>query len=252
VNEQRDTRPVVLFDWGETLMWIPGMIHDPERHLACVEAIFDAEIRPELERAGASIERGAFIARYHEACRIQIARSRETQREHTFAGRFEMTFALAGVEARNAGPAFGRMAEALGHEVVKGAVLLAHAAETIEALARYCRLGVVSNYPQAPVVGATLERFGLRRHFSIVVVSSETGWTKPHPACYRPALDALPAPAARTLMVGDDLKNDIHGAKALGLATAWLAPKATELDPAVDIHLMSLDELPAQCERLFS
>ena len=21
-------KPVVLFDWGETLMWVPGMIHD--------------------------------------------------------------------------------------------------------------------------------------------------------------------------------------------------------------------------------
>ncbi len=39
-----DRRPVVLFDWGETLMWIPGMIHDPDRHLACVERIFESDL----------------------------------------------------------------------------------------------------------------------------------------------------------------------------------------------------------------
>lgn len=245
-------KPVVLFDWGETLMWIPGMIHDPDRHLACVEAIFEAECLPHIDRCGERISCEAFIPHYLEACRIQIARSRETQREHTFAGRFEMAFGLSGLKVPPPLPAFERMAHALGCEVARGAILLDHAGETIESLARWCRLGIVSNYPQAPVVGATLERFGLRHHFSVIVVSSETGWMKPHAECYRPALEALPAPASRTLMVGDDLRNDVQGAKALGLRTAWLAPKAKASHPEVDIHLNSLAELPAHCERLFS
>jgi putative hydrolase of the HAD superfamily len=75
---------------------------------------------------------------------------------------------------------------------------------------------------------------------------------KPHPECYLPALKALPAAPGRTLMVGDDLKNDVKGAKALGLRTAWLAPQARDIDPDVDIHLNHLGELPAHCERLFS
>lgn len=245
-------KPVVLFDWGETLMWIPGMVHDPDRHLACVEAIFEAECRPQLERGGAAVSCAEFIPHYLQACRIQMARSRETQREHTFAQRFAMAFELAGCKAAPPPEAFECMAAALGSEVVKQAVLLAHAGETIEALARFCRLGVVSNYPQRAVVAATLERFGLRRHFSVIVVSCDTGWAKPHAGCYRPALEALPAPASHTLMVGDDLNNDVRGAKALGLRTAWLAPQASASHPEVDIHLRGLDELPAHCERLFS
>ena len=244
-------RPVVLFDWGETLMWIPGMVHDPDRHLACVEVIYEAEILPVLRAQGARLPAVTFIEHYREACRQQMAKSRETQREHTFPDRFVLAFSLAGIEVPADRTAFERMADALGREVTLGARLLEHASEVIEALARVCRLGVVSNYPHGPVVGATLERFGLRQCFSTIVVSSQTGWLKPHADCYRPALSALPAASGRTLMVGDDLRNDIKGAKALGLHTAWLAPHAEDIDPDVDIHLKDLSELPAHCRRLF-
>lgn len=244
-------KPVVLFDWGETLMWIPGMIHDPDKHLACVGQVFDTELRPHLEAGGVSLTHADYTTHYLAACRVQIQRSKETLQEHTFADRFAMSFEMAGAKRLPPRPAFERMAAALGEAVTGGAVLLDHAAEVIPELAASYRLGVVSNYPQGPVVSATLERFGLRRHFEVVVVSSDTQWMKPHPECYRPALDALQAVPARTLMVGDDLRNDVRGAKALGLHAAWLAPgKAPE--PDVDIHLHSLAELPAVCRRIFA
>ncbi len=245
-----DPRPVVLFDWGETLMWVPGMIHDPDRHLACVDTIFAAHIGPHL--GGAPMASTAFIDHYHAACRTQIAASKESQREHTFDDRFAMAFELAGAKPLSNRATYRSMSDALGREVVLGARLLEHAAEVIPELAQSYRLGVLSNYPHGPVVAASLEHFGLRKHFEAIVVSSDTGWMKPHAGCYQPALDAMQAPAGRTLMVGDDLRNDILGAKALGLYTAWIAPGAKAADPAVDIHLQSLAELPAHCARLFA
>jgi FMN phosphatase YigB (HAD superfamily) len=250
--EAGDMRPVVLFDWGETLMWIPGMIHDPDRHLACVERIYAAAIAPHLDAGRAGLPVAAFIENYLLACRRQIARSKETRREHSFADRFALAFELAEVKAKPAPESFRRIADALGHEVAQHARLLDGAAELIPLLAKSYRLGVVSNYPHGPVVGASLARFGLREHFKTIVVSADTGWMKPHADCYRPALAALPAPPGRTLMVGDDLTNDVKGAKALGLFTAWIAPHATELHADVDIHLKALAELPAHCERLFA
>ena len=247
-----DNRPVVLFDWGETLMWIPGMIHDPDRHLACVERIYEIDICPHLGDACAQLPMAMFIEYYHEACRTQIATSKQTQREHTFDDRFALALELAGVKSVSDRAIYRRMSNALGREVVEGARLLDFAAEVVETLACSYRLGIVSNYPHGPVVEATLGRFGLRRHFDAIVVSSETGWMKPHADCYLPALAALPAPPGRTLMVGDDLRNDIRGAKALGLHTAWIAPNATTIDPDVDIHLKCLSELPAHCERIFA
>ncbi len=247
-----DRRPVVLFDWGETLMWVPGMIHDPDRHLACVESIYESGICPHLGDESTQLPRAMFIEYYHEACRAQIASSRKTQREHSFDDRFAMALQLAGRKPVSDRVSLRSMSDALGSEVVRGARLLDHAAEVIETLAQSYRLGVVSNYPHGPVVGASLERFGLRKHFEVIVVSSDTGWMKPHADCYLPALAALPAPPGKTLMVGDDLRNDIKGAKALGLFTAWIAPGATTIDPDVDIHLKNLAELPAHCERLFA
>jgi HAD superfamily hydrolase (TIGR01549 family) len=246
-----DQRPVVLFDWGETLMWVPGMIHDPDRHLACVESIYETGIRPHLGERGKDLPMAVFIDHYHAACRTQIAASKVSQREHTFDDRFAMAVQSAGLEPMTDRALLRSMSDALGSQVVQGARLLEDAAEVIETLARSFRLGVVSNYPHGPVVAASLERFGLLRHFKVVVVSSDTGWMKPHADCYLPALAALPAPPGRTLMVGDDLTNDVKGAKALGLHTAWIAPKATAIDPDVDIHLKSLAELPAHCARLF-
>ena len=245
-------QPVVLFDWGETLMWVPGMIHDPDRHLACVEKVFESDIRPELGAEGAQLPRAIFIEYYHEACRTQIARSKETLREHSFDERFALTLKLAGMKDIPGAQALRRMSDALGREVTKETRLLDFAGEVVETLARSYRLGVLSNYPHGPVVGASLERLGLRKHFEAVVVSSDTGWMKPHADCYAPALAALSAQPGRTLMVGDDLRNDVKGAKALGLYTAWIAPNAKAVDPDVDIHLTCLSQLPAQCERIFS
>jgi HAD superfamily hydrolase (TIGR01509 family) len=244
--------PVVLFDWGETLMWIPGMIHDPDRHLGCVEQVYAGAVRPHMGLQGADLPVAKFLDFYLQACRSQIAQSKATLREHSFDDRFALAFDLAGISAAPPRVAFSAMADALGHAVAQGVRLLDSAAEVIEELAQSYRLGVVSNYPHGPVVAATLERFGLLQHFEVVVVSSETGWMKPHVGCYRPALAALPAPSGKTMMVGDDLTNDVKGAKALGLLTAWIAPQASVLDPAVDIHLSSLAELPAHCARVFA
>ncbi len=247
-----DSRPVVLFDWGETLMWVPGMIHDPDRHLECVGRMFESHVVPHIGEARAQLPLDRFIEHYHAACRTQIAASKLSQREHTFDDRFAMALELAGLEPLSERAHLRGMSDALGREVIQGARLLDDAAQVIETLARSYRLGVVSNYPHGPVVAASLERFGLRKHFQTIVVSSDTGWMKPHAECYQPALAALPAPAGKTLMVGDDLRNDVKGAKALGLYTAWIAPNATTVDPDVDIHLKSLSELPAHCERLFA
>ena len=244
--------PVVLFDWGETLVWIAGMIHDPDRHLACVEQVYASAVRPHMGVQGVGMPVASFLRFYLKACRIQIKQSKETLREHSFDARFALAFDLAGIKAAPPPRAFAAMADALGRAVAQGARLLDGAAEVVEQLAHSYRLGVVSNYPHGPVVGATLERFGLRLHFEVIVVSSDTGWMKPHADCYRPALAALPAPAGKTMMVGDDLTNDVKGAKALGLHTAWIAPQATVIDPAVDIHLTCLAELPAHCARVFA
>jgi HAD superfamily hydrolase (TIGR01509 family) len=245
------TRPVVLFDWGETLMWIPGMIHDPDAHVACLARVYDGSMMQGLREANVTLAFAQFRPHYLAACAAQIRQSKQSQREHSFADRFAMAFSMAQVSVPPR-ELLDALADALGEEVTREARLLADSAEVIPQLAQHYRLGVVSNYPHGPVVSATLARFNLLQYFEVVVVSSETGWMKPHGECFAPALAAMQAVPSRTLYVGDDFNNDVRGGKALGLHTAWLAPSAQNVPAEVDVHLRTLAELPAHCARLFS
>src|SRR3954451_16053618 len=50
-----------------------------------------------------------------------------------------------------------------------------------------------------------------------LVISSEVGFRKPHPSFYRAACESLGVPPGRVLCVGDDLENDVLGARRAGL-----------------------------------
>jgi putative hydrolase of the HAD superfamily len=50
-----------------------------------------------------------------------------------------------------------------------------------------------------------------------LVISSEVGFRKPHAAFYRAACESLGLPPDRVLCVGDDLENDVFGARRAGL-----------------------------------
>jgi HAD superfamily hydrolase (TIGR01549 family) len=114
--------------------------------------------------------------------------------------------------------------------------------QVIPELAKHARLGVVSNYPSHRIVSETLKQFGLRQYFSTVVVSGKLGWLKPHPGIYQHALEDIGARPQETVFVGDDLDNDIIGAKALGMRTAWFTERL-ETSLHADTKISDLREL---------
>jgi putative hydrolase of the HAD superfamily len=65
--------------------------------------------------------------------------------------------------------------------------------------------GVVGGLPEVSGLGGAL------------VISSEVGYRKPHPAFYRAACESLGLPPERVLFVGDDLENDVLGPTRAGL-----------------------------------
>lgn len=245
----RNVPAAILFDWGETLVQIPGMIHSAERHLDCVEKMYceaDGESSwvPAMRYGATWIE---FRAAYLAAASRHMAWSAETRREHSFEAR--LADAIAGVGlSRPPAAELAELVTRLGNHIIAEAVVVDGAQEVIAALAERYRLGVVSNYPYPPVVARTLERFGIRRFFSGLVVSGEFGWLKPHPDVYLEALRRMGAQPQRTLFVGDDLHNDVKGPKALGLRTAWFAPgKRRNTDPDIDVQIADLRELLVWC-----
>jgi putative hydrolase of the HAD superfamily len=68
---------------------------------------------------------------------------------------------------------------------------------------------------------------GLRElsEISRVIISSEIGWRKPAPEFFDMVCQQTSCRPDQILFVGDDLLNDIHGAKQAGMATAWIDRK---------------------------
>ena len=237
----------ILFDWGETLVSVPGMIHSAERHLACVERMYCAGDGTECAAERYGVAWPAFREAYLQEVARQIARSAQSQREHTFEDRLAGTLAQLGV----APPSIDELSALvvrLGRHIVAEATLVDGVNEVIPELARHYRLGIVSNYPCAPLVARSMERYGLLDCFSAIVVSGEWGWTKPHPGIYREALRRMEVTHEHALFVGDDLVNDVKGPKAVGMRAAWFAPGRNTGEAAdADAHIVDLRELLAWC-----
>lgn len=106
------------------------------------------------------------------------------------------------------------------------------------------KVGLLTNGPslvQRPKVSA----MDLERHFHFVGISGELGAWKPEAEAFRRALAPLGVAPQNALMVGDSLDFDLEPAKALGMQTAWVNPKA-EASPLADVvvptpgHLVGL------------
>lgn len=82
------------------------------------------------------------------------------------------------------------------------------------------RLGIISNFDSR--VYDVMERLGIYGYFDTFVISSETGYAKPSPGIFLAALEKAGADPAESIHVGDDLKNDFHGPRALGIRAILL------------------------------
>lgn len=85
-----------------------------------------------------------------------------------------------------------------------------------------------------------LQTFGLYDSFDSFTTSEEVGKTKPHSAMFETALDKSAVTAQHSLMIGDRYRNDMEGAKAVGLSTVGYGTKDGE---AVDYQIDDLSEL---------
>jgi HAD superfamily hydrolase (TIGR01549 family) len=106
------------------------------------------------------------------------------------------------------------------------------------ALAEGYQVGVATN-PLFPVraiehrlawAGVPVEE----HHFDLVTSYENMHATKPHPAYYEEILRQLGARAESTLMVGDDWKNDVEPAAAVGMHAYWITGGSVA-PPAPDI-----------------
>jgi YjjG family noncanonical pyrimidine nucleotidase len=131
--------------------------------------------------------------------------------------------------------------EALGSQTQE----MEGARETLEALAGKYRMGIVTN----GLSKVQRKRFSLTpmaRFFSAIVVSEETGFSKPDPAIFEVALSLMGnPPKERVLMIGDSLSADIAGAIAAEIPSCWVDGGRPELEaePEPDYRIHEIGEL---------
>lgn len=83
------------------------------------------------------------------------------------------------------------------------------------------------------------------------IISSVAGWRKPAIPFFHEAVRELGVSAERTLMVGDDLINDVQGALAAGMRSAWICRESTKdgtAPPENAVTLSTLKQLPELLE----
>lgn len=122
---------------------------------------------------------------------------------------------------------------------------------TLQALCtRGLLLGLISNTHRS--LDAFQSHFDLEPLISAAVSSSEHGFNKPHPTIFQTALRLLDVAPGEALMVGDSLRHDVEGARAVGMHAALLRrdgmlPVADEAEavPEAVAVISSLNELPA-------
>lgn len=107
-------------------------------------------------------------------------------------------------------------------------------------------MAVTSNWDAT--LERTLEAFGLRQYFGIVVASMVVGAEKPAPLIFETMLSDAGAQASDTWHVGDDPIADSQGSRALGM-TAFTLDRANKHDsPFVISTLLELVEKYDSCD----
>lgn len=93
--------------------------------------------------------------------------------------------------------------------------------DVLEELARSgLAIGLISNSHRC--LESFQSHFGLRDLVTAAVSSFEHGYLKPHPSIFRTALEKLGVDPGETLMVGDSVRQDVDGARGVGMRAVLL------------------------------
>lgn len=125
--------------------------------------------------------------------------------------------------------------------------MVPYAREVLESLAARAPLCLVTN-GLSPVQRGRLRKAGIDTIFKAVLISEEMGISKPDPAFFHRAAEALSLPPSELLCVGDHPSTDIRGALAAGFDACWYCPKGSPWllgEPAPTMIIRDLRELEA-------
>jgi putative hydrolase of the HAD superfamily len=108
------------------------------------------------------------------------------------------------------------------------------------------RTGLLTNGPSW-MQRRKVELLGLEEELDAIGISEELGASKPDPAAFAATMELMGSAPEETVMVGDHLHWDVHGALAAGMRGAvWVAGDEDEREPpAGAMKVARLGEVPA-------
>jgi len=89
-------------------------------------------------------------------------------------------------------------------------------------------IGIVSNFYGN--LQAVCDETGLSPSIGVAIDSTLIGCKKPDPKIFQAALDVLGAAPSDAVFIGDSLKRDMGGARAMGMRHVWLRPEGAAVN----------------------
>lgn len=88
-----------------------------------------------------------------------------------------------------------------------------------------------------------MKNSGILHYFTHVIISESVGKNKPYPEIFHVALERAGAKAEESVMVGDDLRNDVGGALNIGMDCIWINSDGSPAEIIPTYEIKALDEL---------
>jgi putative hydrolase of the HAD superfamily len=203
----------VLFDYGHTLVDLKR----PESHLLEAYHEINRRLAGELEQVVP--QAAELLVAVSEKVDNDIGRSYRTggEQEVDIADLYRTALGAIGISCPEA-----TLEWVMDQEQVawfNGILPSPHAGKVLEALRNAgLKLAIVSNAAFRPhSMRDQLHHLGLFDFFDATVYSSEIGVRKPNAVIYEEALRLVGVTPERALFIGDRLREDIRGPKALGM-----------------------------------
>jgi putative hydrolase of the HAD superfamily len=121
-------------------------------------------------------------------------------------------------------------------------ILLPHAIEILDYLKPNYQLHIITN-GFVEVQYTKLKNCGLDKYFTTTNTSEEAGYQKPDAAIFAYSLEKASARVEDSLMIGDDLKVDVLGAKQVGMDQIFYNTSGISHNEDITFEIRSLLEL---------
>ena len=233
----------VIFDFIGTLVKVVGYSYEDSVRKLCESVV----------EAGFNVDSLRFLKAYREA--------HLKYREIRYGRLVEVTNAVWIAEALNelgyeATPEDGRVKQAVNaffQDYLNSLKTRKCAKKVLSWVSTRYETGLISNFTYTPVICTALRKLDMAKFFNVILVSHAVGWRKPHPKIFKEALTTLGIEAEETVFIGDSPKEDIEGAKNMGMKTIFVPSQFYNypmLEAASDFTVRNLCELPAVIGKL--